>query len=77
MFISRISGDYDTVEAILFGSRARQVDLPDSDADIAILLHGERQRFLPTAIFRHRSRFDFGVMSPRRFRHIGASAFSA
>jgi predicted nucleotidyltransferase len=49
-FISRLSGKYDVMGAILFGSRARQTHRPDSDADIAVLLHGHRGRFLDTKL---------------------------
>ena len=36
--------------AIVFGSRARGTHRPDSDADVAVLLRGEHQRFLPTKL---------------------------
>jgi predicted nucleotidyltransferase len=32
--------------AIVYGSRARGTHRPDSDADVAVLLRGEHQRFL-------------------------------
>ncbi|EGF30133.1 DNA polymerase, beta domain protein region [Oxalobacteraceae bacterium IMCC9480] len=50
LFIDRLSGSYDSAGAILFGSRARQTHRDDSDADVAILLRGERQRFLPVKL---------------------------
>lgn len=58
MFVSRISGDHDIAEAILFGSRARLTYSPDSDADFANLLRGERQPFLPTKLAMADSAFD-------------------
>ena len=50
MFVNRIAGQFDIAGAILFGSRARQTHQPDSDADVAILLRGAHQRFLPTKL---------------------------
>lgn len=47
-FIALIAGRYDTAGAIVFGSRARGTHRPDSDADVAVLLSGEHQRFLTT-----------------------------
>ena len=49
-FIDRLAARYDMAGAILFGSRARQTHSPDSDADVAVLLRGEHQRFLPTKL---------------------------
>ena len=40
VFIARISSRYDLAGAVLFGSRARHTHRLDSDADIAVLLHG-------------------------------------
>ena len=50
LFMERITKQFDTAGAILFGSRARQTYRPDSDADVAVLLRGEHQRFLPTKL---------------------------
>ncbi len=50
LFVRRIARQYDLAGAILFGSRARQTHRPDSDADVAVLLRGEHQRFLPTKL---------------------------
>ncbi len=36
--------------AIVFGSRARGTHRPDSDADVAVLLAGDHQRFLTTKL---------------------------
>ncbi len=45
-FILKVTGQYDYAGAILFGSRARHANRPDSDADIAVLLHGEHGKFI-------------------------------
>lgn len=50
LFLRRITSQYDLVEAILFGSRARQTHRPDSDADMAVVLRGKHARFLPTKL---------------------------
>jgi len=49
-FIERLAGQYDMAGAILFGSRVRRTHRPDSDADVAVLLRGPHQRFLPTKL---------------------------
>jgi predicted nucleotidyltransferase len=49
-FIARVAREYDLSGAILFGSRARGEFRSDSDADIAVLLHGHRGRFLETKL---------------------------
>ena len=49
-FLDRIGQDYDIAGAVVFGSRARGTHRPDSDADVAILLRGEHQRFLSTKL---------------------------
>jgi predicted nucleotidyltransferase len=43
VFMRHLVGRYPVREAIVFGSRARQTHSPDSDADIAIILNGERE----------------------------------
>ncbi len=48
--MERIAGQYEMAGAILFGSRTRGTHRPDSDADVAVLLRGEHQRFLPTKL---------------------------
>ncbi len=50
LFMQRIAMRYDLAGAILFGSRARRTHRADSDADLAVLLRGEHQRFLPTKL---------------------------
>ena len=49
-FIAKVSGLYDLAGAILFGSRARKSHRQDSDADIAVLLHGPHGKFIPTKL---------------------------
>lgn len=45
-FIAKVTTQYDYAGAILFGSRARRNNRPDSDADIAVLLHGTPGKFV-------------------------------
>lgn len=49
-FIEKVAGNYDLVGAILFGSRARKTHRPDSDADVAVLLHGSPGKFVSTKL---------------------------
>jgi len=49
-FLGRIAGRYDLAGAILYGSRARGTHSADSDADLAVLLKGERQTVLKTTL---------------------------
>ena len=49
-FLVLISSKYDMAGAIVYGSRARGTHRPDSDADVAVLLNGEHQRFLTTKL---------------------------
>jgi DNA invertase Pin-like site-specific DNA recombinase/predicted nucleotidyltransferase len=42
VFLKRLEGKYPIVDAILYGSRARGDHTSESDADIAIILKGER-----------------------------------
>jgi len=41
-FLRELEGKYPVIEGILFGSRARGDNQPDSDADIAVILRGVR-----------------------------------
>jgi predicted nucleotidyltransferase len=50
LFAQRISDEYDIAAVIVFGSHARQTPHPDSDMDVAVLLRGDHQRFLPTKL---------------------------
>ncbi len=45
-FLSLIAERFDIAGAIVYGSRARGTHRPESDADVAVLLKGEHQRFL-------------------------------
>ena len=45
-FVGKLRKTYDVSEAIIFGSRARGDNRPDSDLDLAILLNGKRSNFL-------------------------------
>ncbi len=45
-FIAKVAVQYNYAGAILFGSRARNTNRPDSDADVAVLLHGEHVKFV-------------------------------
>lgn len=49
-FVALIAGRYDMAGAIVFGSRARGTHRLDSDADVAILIHGAHQRVLTTTL---------------------------
>jgi predicted nucleotidyltransferase len=49
-FLALIAARYDMAGAIVYGSRARGTHRPDSDADVAVLLNGEHQRFLTTKL---------------------------
>lgn len=49
-FIAKVVGQYDLAGAILFGSRARRNHRSDSDADIAVPLHGHPGKFIATKL---------------------------
>lgn len=49
-FMVAVANRYDLVGAILFGSRARRSHRPDSDADVAVLLHGQPGQFVATKL---------------------------
>jgi predicted nucleotidyltransferase len=49
-FVRKLAGSYDLAGAILFGSRARKSHRTDSDADIAVLLHGHPGKFIATKL---------------------------
>ena len=49
-FIEKIAHQYEMDGAILFGSRARKSFRPDSDADVAVLLHGHLGEFVATKL---------------------------
>lgn len=49
-FVGKAAHEYELAGAILFGSRTTRHYRPDSDADVAVLLHGRRGRFLDTKL---------------------------
>ncbi len=57
-FMGLIAAQYDLAGAIVYGSRARGTHRPDSDADVAILLNGDHQRFLTTKLAMADAAFD-------------------
>lgn len=50
LFLTRVARRFDVAQGILFGSRARHTARPDSDADVAVVLRGPPERFLPTKL---------------------------
>jgi predicted nucleotidyltransferase len=66
LFVERIKDRYDIANVIVFGSRARRAHRLDSDMDVAVLLRGEHQRFLPTKLAMADVAFD---ILPFRLRH--------
>lgn len=57
-FLALIASHYSVAGAILYGSRARGTHHRDSDADLAVLLQGEHQRFLTTKLAMADTAFD-------------------
>jgi len=57
-FLELIRERYDVAGAILYGSRACGTHGKDSDADVAVLLKGEKLRFLPVKRDFGRDAFD-------------------
>lgn len=49
-FLERVAARYDMAGAFLFGSRARKSHRPDSDVDVAVLLHGQPGKFVATKL---------------------------
>lgn len=49
-FIAKVAECHDFVGAILFGSRARHTNRPDSDADVAVILRGHPGKFVATKL---------------------------
>jgi uncharacterized protein len=49
-FLAKLRGSYDVSETIMFGSRARGDNRPDSDLDLAVVLNGERGNFIDTKL---------------------------
>ena len=50
LFLQKLAGRFDVVDAILYGSRARGTHQPDSDADVAVLLRGRPGEFVATKL---------------------------
>jgi len=50
IFVAKVASHYDVTGTILFGSRARRNFRVDSDADIAVLLHGRPGKFIATKL---------------------------
>ena len=50
IFLAAIATRYAIAGAILYGSRARGTHRHDSDADLAVLLSGEHEPRMPTAL---------------------------
>jgi predicted nucleotidyltransferase len=49
-FLEKLRTTYDVSELIMFGSRARGDNRPDSDLDLAVVLNGKRGDFIDTKI---------------------------
>lgn len=49
-FVNKLASHFDIAWAMLFGSRARLDHRPDSDADVAVILRGEKGPFLSTKL---------------------------
>jgi uncharacterized protein len=49
-FLASIAGRFDVERAIVYGSRARGTHETDSDADVAVVLRGDRQNTLDAAL---------------------------
>lgn len=49
-FLGAVAGRYDLADCVLFGSRARSTHSPESDADIAVILHGTPGKFVDTKL---------------------------
>lgn len=49
-FLDKVASQYALAGAILFGSRARHTHRSDSDADIAVVLHGAPGRRIDAAL---------------------------
>ena len=57
-FLDLIASRYSVAGAVVYGSRARGTHRPDSDADLAVLLRGARQRRLPVKLDMADSAYD-------------------
>jgi predicted nucleotidyltransferase len=50
VFLEKLRGTYDVSGTILFGSRARGDNRPDSDLDLAVVLNGKRGNVIDTKL---------------------------
>src|ERR1035437_7837832 len=50
VFVGKLRGAYDVSQVIMFGSRARGDNRPDSDLDLAVVLSGVRGDFIDTKL---------------------------
>lgn len=49
-FTREVAREFDVAEVVLFGSLARGENRPDSDVDLAVLLHGQRGSRIDAAL---------------------------
>src|SRR5260364_11122 len=76
-FLALIADRFDIAGAIVYGSRARGTHRPESDADGAVLLKGERQRSLKTALAMSDVAFDapletgINISPSQKHRNVG------
>ena len=49
-FLALLEGQYQIVDCLVYGSRARGTHRADSDVDVAVLLSGEHGQFLATKL---------------------------
>ena len=49
-FTAAVAREFDVADAYVFGSQARGEGRPDSDVDVAVLLHGTRGHRVDTAL---------------------------
>jgi len=65
-FRERLANDYDVIQLILFGSRARGDYHSESDVDVAVILPGEPGDFVETKLKMARRAFDVLVQTAVR-----------
>ena len=65
-FRERLADDYDVIQLILFGSRARGDYHSESDVDVAMILQGEQGDFVETKLKMARRAFDVLVQTAVR-----------
>ncbi|WP_339807075.1 nucleotidyltransferase domain-containing protein [uncultured Marinobacter sp.] len=67
-FRERLADDYDVIQLILFGSRARGDYHSESDVDVAVILQGEPGDFVETKLEMARRAFDVLVQTGIRIQ---------